>query len=72
MSDPLGQTFWEAKLTQIRPYYCEIAPTIGVHVGLNIALVGLATRSKNLVPLTSRLVLEWFKIGVRSLQFGPG
>jgi len=51
-----GQKDLEAKLTQNRPCYCEIVLTIGVLVGLNIALV----------------VLEWFKIGSRSPQFGSG
>jgi len=37
-SGPLGQIFWEAKLTQIRPYYREIALAIGVPVGLKLPL----------------------------------
>jgi len=38
-------------------------------MGINIALVALATGSKILAPLASPLVLEWFKIGAKSPQF---
>jgi len=72
MSNPSSQKKFGAKLTQIHPCYCEIALDIGVLVGLNIVLVALATGFKNLAPLAFRLLLEWFKIGSRSPQFGPG